>query len=149
MSAWGSAATILSRRNGALACHAAALVIVLGLGLANRSREEVPAWNAAALGTPWDQLSPAAQAIFVSYMTLTGAGQISLALALGVVLAIPFRRGEAWAGRTIAGTGCLLSLLSAYALLTVQRKTGVALPWYNPLIGFALFVAGYLLAPRR
>lgn len=139
----------MTRRNGATACHALALLIVLGLGLANISRESLPSWYAAALGAPWEQLSPAAQSIFVGYMTLTGSGQILLAVTLGIVLSIPFRRDEIWASRTIAGVGCLLSLLSAYAIMMVQQKTGVALPWYNPLIGFALFTGGYLLAPRK
>jgi hypothetical protein len=139
----------MTRRNWATVCHAVALLIVLGLGLTNLARDVLPAWYATARGMPWEQLPPAAQSIFVSYMKLTGGGQISVTLALGVLLLIPFRRDEAWAARTIAGVGCLLALLSAYAILTVQQKTGVALPWYSPLTGFVLFAAGYLLSPRR
>jgi hypothetical protein len=144
-----SVTAVMTRRNWATVCHGAALVVVLGLGAANLSRDALPPWYLAALGAPWDQLSAAARAIFVSYMTLTGTGQIALGVTLAVVLAVPFRRGEAWAARTVAGAGCLLSLGSAWALLAVQQKTGVALPWYNPLVGFALFAAGYLLSPRR
>jgi hypothetical protein len=139
----------MTRRNWATVCYGLALLIVLGLGLANLSRDTLPSWYAAALGAPWDQVSPAAQSIFVSYMKLTGTGQVSLSLTLGMILLIPFRRDEAWAARTIAGVGCLLALLSTYAIFTVQQKTGVALPWYNPLAGFVLFVAGYLLSTRR
>lgn len=139
----------MTRRTLATACYGLALLIVLGLGLANLSRDTLPPWYATALGVPWDQLSQAAQSIIVSYMKLTGTYQVSVSLTLGIVLIIPFRREEAWAGRSIAGIGCLLALLSAYAIFTVQQKTGVALPWYNPLVGFVLFVAGYLLSTRR
>ncbi len=98
---------------------------------------------------PWDELSAGVKAIFVSYMKIAGASQIGVALALGIVLFGPFRRMESWANQTIACVGCVTAALSAYGIYTVQMKTGVPVPWYNPLASFVLFVTGYLLSPRR
>jgi hypothetical protein len=139
----------MTRRTWTIASYGLALLILLGLGVVNLGRDMLPSWYAAALGSPWEQLPPAVRSIILSYIKLTGAGQIGVSLALGMILAVPFRRGEVWSTRTIAAVGCLFSLLTTYAMLTVQQQTGVAMPWYNPLIGFALFVAGYLLSPRR
>lgn len=139
----------MSRLNWATGCHALALLIILAIGVVHSTRDILLPWSVSALGVPWDGLPAGVKAIFVSYMKLAGAGQIGVALALGIVLYGPFRRMDSWASQTIAGVGCVTAALSAYAIYTVQAKTGVAVPWYNPMASFVLFVAGYILSPRK
>ncbi len=139
----------MSRQNWATGCHALALLIILAIGVVHYTRDTLLPWYTSALGVPWDELSAGVKAIFVSYMKIAGASQIGVALALGIVLFGPFRRMESWANQTIACVGCVIAALSAYGIYTVQMKTGVPVPWYNPLASFVLFVTGYLLSPRR
>jgi hypothetical protein len=132
--------------NVATVCHALAILIIVGISALHLTRDSLLPWYEAALGAPWDQLPNGVRAILASYMKLAGASQLAAALALGIVLFGPFRRGEAWANRAILAVGCLATMLSAWAIYTVQANTGVAEPWYNPLASTALFIAGFVIA---
>ena len=74
---------------------------------------------------------------------------IGMVLAMGFILFVPYRRGEAWALWAIGTVAAIASLLVFYGLLTVELKTSVPQPWYNPLISIVLVTIGLLITPSR
>lgn len=137
----------MTRQNSAFACFALALLIILGIGIVHYTATEPLSWYRAALGVGWDQLTPGTRAVFVTYFKIAGTGQIGVSVALGIILFIPYRRGEAWARWTLLIVGGGASLLSSYGILTTELSTGASVPWYNPLASLVLIVAGFLLSP--
>ena len=136
----------MSRRNIALVCFVLALLVPLAAGVANYVSASPVPWTAAALSVPWDQVPPNFQSVLLGYMKLAGAGLIGTALALGFLVFIPFRQGEAWALWAIGTVATVASLLACYGFLSMQQETGAAQPWYNPLISLVLVAVGVVLA---
>ena len=106
-------------------------------------------WHHEALGVTWDQLSPEYQAVFLSILKSTGALLISFGFAVAVIVLVPFRRGEAWADWAILGLGVVTLPLIAYPLVLMQVTTEGSPPWFGPLIGLILIVAGFFLSTNR
>ena len=81
---------------------------------------------------------------------LSGINLIGFSLGLLVLVLVPFRRREGWAG---IGQ-CLVveipvALPAAYVLYNAASKTGAAFPWFGPLISLVLVIVGFLLSTNR
>jgi hypothetical protein len=139
----------MSRQNWATVCYSLALLIVLAIGIIHYTRDTLLPWFVPVLGVPWDQLPSGIKVLFVAYMRIAGAGQIGAAIALGIILFGPFRRGESWANWTLAAVGCVIAALTSYGIFKVQSATGTSQPWYNPLAALVLCIVGFALTPRR
>ena len=80
-----------------------------------------------------------------------GAGSIGVTLALLLMLAGPFRRGDGWARWAVPAVGITFTLLTAYAAYTIDLSTPASPPWLQTLGLAALYLAGGAIsfAPRK
>ena len=74
------------------------------------------------------------------------AGSIGVTVALFVLLAIPFRRGEAWAHWAVPLIGIVFTTLTAYAAYTIDVRTPAAPPWRLTLAVAATYLAGAIVS---
>lgn len=114
------------------AAFASYLLVVLGMlgtGITYLSTPRFLSYHAAAYGQSWNDVSAHLQLLYLAMVKAIGAPTLALALAIGVILFIPWRRHERWALWAVP----LLSLAWGVPMLAiamyVERMTGAATPW--------------------
>jgi hypothetical protein len=103
-------------------------------------------YHADALGTTWEALPPNHQGFLIGVIKAMGAGSIGVTLALIIVLAIPFRRGDSWARWAVPLIGAVFTALTAYAAFTIEMRTPASPPWRPTLALTMLYLAGALIS---
>ena len=68
--------------------------------------------------------------------------------ALLIMLAVPFRRGEAWAHWAVPLVGVVFTGLTAYAAYTIDSRTPASTPWRQTVALSALYLIGALISYR-
>ena len=130
-------------------CHLLFSIEPAAFGVTYLVRSEFMSYHAVAVGMPWSQLPPAQQALILALMRLSGGAYVALALAIVVLLLIPFRRGEVWARWTIGVIGSLGSAGALFGTLYVRAHTPSEPPWLV-VAGFALLnLIGLALSLER
>jgi hypothetical protein len=104
-------------------------------------------YHAAALGTAWVALEPAEQTLLLALMRVAGGGWVAVGITLAVLVAVPFRQGQAWAVWLIPLLGLVFYLPNLYATVRVTLDTPATAPWYGNLAGIVALLAGYALCP--
>jgi hypothetical protein len=99
-------------------------------------------YHLAALETSWEQIAPNYQALFWALVKAVGGGCLAAGLAMALLAAIPWRRGETWAMWALALVGfCSAGSLLA-AVLHVRTNTPGNPPLGLLVLGLALGMAG-------
>jgi ABC-type transport system involved in cytochrome c biogenesis permease component len=104
-------------------------------------------YHAAALGTAWAALEPAEQILILALMRVAGGGWVAVGVALAVLVAVPFRQGQAWTVWLLPLLGLVFYLPNLYATVRVTLDTPATAPWYGNLAGIVALLAGYALCP--
>ena len=99
-------------------------------------------YHATAIGKQWNELDHHLQILIISALNACGALLLGCTIAITVLLAIPFRRGELWASWAITGLGCFSLLSVIRAAVHVDLYTPANPPWPALLVIIALFIAG-------
>ena len=117
----------------------AAIATVL-IGLLYASRRTVMPYHLEALETSWDEIDAKYQ--FLLKALLNGGGFFGLAngLFMLVILLIPFRQGELWAGYAVGFIGLVGCLPLGFIVHAVEKNTAG-----NPPLGVMVFVNGLLI----
>jgi hypothetical protein len=100
-------------------------------------------YHEVAVGMPWSDVAPPLQILLLALIKGVGTGLICYSLLLGILLFIPFRRGENWARWTILLIGLLGSLLTLYVMSTVMLSTPASPPWFMIVIGIVELILGF------
>lgn len=103
-------------------------------------------YHAEALAVRWEELPQHHQGFLLGVLKGMGAGSIAVTLAILIMLAIPFRRGHAWARWAVPVVGITFTALTAYAALTIALRTGASTPWRQTLGLVALYATGALIS---
>lgn len=79
---------------------------------------------------------------------LRGAGMAGLmtGLSIGILLFIPFRRGETWSRWAITALGLVSLAPALYYTLRLNLSTGASTPWIPSLFLIVFLVLGFLLS---
>jgi hypothetical protein len=77
-----------------------------------------------------------------------------VALALIIMLLVPFRRGERWSRWAVPAVGVVFPALTAYAAFTIDVRTPASPPWRETCGLTALYLVGGVVSywasrPRR
>ena len=117
----------------------AAIATVL-IGLLYASRRTVMPYHLEALETSWDEIDAKYQ--FLLKALLNGGGFFGLAngLFMLVILLIPFRQGELWAGYAVGFIGLVGCLPLGFIVHAVKKNTAG-----NPPLGVMVLVNGLLI----
>ena len=118
----------------------AAIATIL-IGLLYASRRTIMPYHLDALETSWDEIDGKYQ--FLLKALLNGGGFFGLATGLFmlVILLIPFRQGELWAGYAVGLIGLIGCLPLGFIVHAVQKNTAG-----NPPLGVMIVVNGLLIA---
>lgn len=119
-------------------CYFSTVLGLVGFGLAYLVTNRFMPYHQAAVGKPWDAVEPAYQILVLALMRAAGAGFLSVALAMLVLLLVPFRRGEPWARWAIPFIGFSILVPLLIVVATVRMSTAA-----SPPVG--LLVCGLLL----
>ena len=102
-------------------------------------------YHSAAIGLPWEQVQPGVQFVILALMRVVGGSFIALAIALLMILNIPFRNGYRWAHYTVPVMGIFCAGASLYATLFIKIKTNANTPWLAAGIPVIIYVIGLIM----
>lgn len=136
------------RDRSAAVAHGVPTAALLLQGLLYLTTPTFMPYHGDALGTTWEALPPNYQVFLLGVIKVMGAGSFAVALALGVMLLVPFRRGEGWARWVVPLVGTTFTGLMAYAAYTIDARTAASTPWRLTLLLTASYLFGAALSYR-
>ena len=102
-------------------------------------------YHSTAIGMPWTEVEPGFQYVILALMKVVGGSFIALAIALLMILVVPFRKGERWSFYAVPIMGIFCAGASLYATLFIKLQTGAGTPWLAAGIPVVIYVAGIVL----
>ena len=127
-------------------CHLLVALGFLAVGLAYLLIPEWMPYHARAAGTSWASLDASMQVLLLAFLRGSGAAMLAGALAILVMLAIPYRRGERWARHAVAAVGLSATLPLLAVMLWLEHETGAAPPITAVVAAIALQCVGWGLS---
>jgi hypothetical protein len=124
--------------------YALATLASLLIGLLYASRSQIMPYHLEALETTWDGLGPSYQVLLKALLNGGGFYGIANGLFMLMLLLIPFRKGEAWAGYSIGLIGLAGAVPLTYIVYTVKTNTAGNPPLSVMVIVVGLMIAGLL-----
>lgn len=99
-------------------------------------------YHSDALGITWAEVGSELQVLLVALMQVGGAGWLTLALALILLLVWPFRSGYRWARLGIPALIILFYGPTLLATISVALHTPATPPWYGNVAALASALVG-------
>ena len=125
-------------------CYAAATTLTILIGLLYASRSKIMPYHNDALETTWDAIDSKYQFMLLALLNGGGYYGISTGLFMLVLLWIPFREGQVWAGYAIGIIGLIGALALGYIVYQVKTKTKGNPPFWVMVIVNLLLVVGLI-----
>jgi hypothetical protein len=132
----------------AFLCYGLVALLAVAFGLVYLTRSEFMPYHGDAVGMPWAELDPRLQTLLLALLRLAGGGFLAAGIALGILLLIPFRRGDPWVRWALPLVGLASALPTLLAVLLVQNRTPARPPIVFALLAVALIVIGAALSLR-
>ena len=123
-----------------------AALLSAAFGVVYLARPRFMPYHQEALGMPWDQVDPRLQSLVLGLMRTAGGGLVASAVAIAIMLCIPFRAGEAWPRFSIPIVGFATAGPALYATVLVRRRTGARSPVPAAAAGVGLIVLGIVFS---
>ncbi len=127
-------------------CHLLAMLMIGIAGLVYLFRSQFMPYHAIAVGRTWGEVDTAFQILLLALIRVVGGAWIATALAMGILLFIPFRQGMRWARWAVPAIGLVAGLPALYVTLCVTLTTPATPPWKTVVISIALLLAGFILS---
>jgi len=127
-------------------CHLLAIFLLGIFGLFYLFRTQFMPHHAIAVSKTWAEIDPAFQILLLALMRFIGGAWIATALAMGIVLFIPFRQGMRWARWAVPAMGLVVLLPAFYAMLSITLNTPATAPWKSAVLTIVMLVAGFVLS---
>lgn len=102
-------------------------------------------YHSTAIGLPWSEVAPGFQYVILVQMKVVGGSFIALAIALIMILAVPFRKGERWSLYTVPFMGIICAGAALYSTVFLKLKTGAGTPWRAAGIPVLIYVTGLVV----
>ena len=134
------------RMKAAFWCYLLALLPIGIFGTIYLLRSEFMPYHAIAVGKTWVEVDPSLQILLLALIRVVGGTWIATALAMGIILFIPFKQGMRWARWAIAAIGLVAESASLFVTLTVTLNTPATPPWKGALIIIVLLIVGLFLS---
>jgi hypothetical protein len=127
-------------------CHLLATLLIGIAGLIYLFRLQFMPYHAIAVGKTWVEVNSAFQILLLALIRVVGGAWIATALAMGILLFIPFRQGMRWARWSVPAIGLVAELPALYVTLSVTLNTPATPPWKAVVLSMVLLVAGFILS---
>jgi len=135
-----------TRMKVAFACYFLAGLLLIGFGVVYLFRQEFMPYHSAAVGLPWADVPPNFQILILALMKAVGGTSIAVALALYIVLLVPFREGARWALWAAPSLGLVQCAAAFYPMSYVALNTTASPPLWAPATGVLLIVVALVLS---
>ena len=130
----------------AFGCYLVLLLMLIPTGLRYTAASEPRPHHLQAMAVQWEDVQPGVQLMFLAALRTAGATGLVAVLSIGVILFIPFRRGERWA-RWATPALCIAAVIPVIATgFWVAAKTGASVPRVPLVICGFLALSGFLLS---
>lgn len=135
-----------SRNRIAFACHGLVALAFVLFGAVYALSPEIMPYHQEVIGKAWADLDVRLQNVLLAFLHTLGFASIGAGVMIGILLAIPFRRGERWARWTIPLVGLTVLGPMMFHAIDLALATGAATPWPVPPTAAALLLAGFFLS---
>lgn len=129
----------------AFGCYFTAVFAQAAAGAVYLLRQAFMPYHAVAAGMPWRDVPASLQVLILALMRIWGGASIILALALFILLFIPFREGQGWAFWAVPLLLLTNYAAMSYAMAQVDLNTSADPPWAFVLGGVFLTVTACVL----
>ena len=127
-------------------CYGFNVVGLFLFGLIYTFNGEFLPFHSDAIQASWESLSQATQVLYLGMMKTEGAGLLSSALAIGILLYIPFKKREKWSYWAMAAIGIVEHVPGLIGAYNTSQATPASSPWQLSLLGIVLLIAGLILS---
>jgi hypothetical protein len=130
----------------AFLCHTINALAMMVIGSVYVFGNEFMPFHSDVIQTNWEDLDKFQQVLYLGMMRTEGAGFLASALAIVILLLIPFKQGKVWSYWAIAAIGLVEYLPTLIATFNVSRITSASPPWPAILGGCLLLIIGLILS---
>ena len=130
----------------AFACYLVAIAGLGAWGFVFLLRTDFLPYHVVAVGMPWADVPPAFQVLVLTLYKLIGAAWIVVALALLVLLFVPFKQGARWARLAIPALVLVQGAGVMHAMAYITARSPANPPWKFTIAVMVLTLAGYLFS---
>ena len=130
----------------AFLCYLLVAIVFLATGVSFVFATEFFPFHSDVIETAWQDLGKSEQTLYLGMMRTEGAGFLAAAMAIALLLFIPFRRREAWSYWAMTAIGITEWLPTFLANLHVANTTPASPPWQLALGGMIVLVVGLVLS---
>ncbi len=118
---------------------------MFGVGVRYVASTQPMPYHRQVMDVAWTDLTPRCRLLLMTLMKGTGMVGISAAVSLAVLLAIPFRRREAWSRWAILGIGATVLVPMLLGAIHLRIETGASTPWWASGVLLAILCLGFVL----
>ena len=123
------------------------VAITFGMGIRFLTASEYFAYHADASGVAWSAVDPGLQVVFLAVFKVGGAGFLTVALCLLVMVVFPFmRRDRPWSIYAIPACGALFWSIVLATTVYVTRTTPATAPWSGSLSNVVMIAVAFALS---
>jgi hypothetical protein len=137
---------VTRKRTLAFVAFVVADVAIFAAGVAYATATRALSYHEQALGSPWEQLPLRVQELYLIMLKVVAAPTLLVAVALLLLLLIPWRRGERWALVAVPAIALGYALPMLAITLHVRATTGAETPALALAIGSAVVLAAAVLS---
>ena len=130
----------------ALALNWLVVAVLFGVGVQYLIATEIMPHHLRILDVAWTDLTPRTRALMLTLMKGTGMVAICTAVFLAVLLAVPFRGGQAWSRWAILLVGATALVPTLIGAVRVHAATGASSAWWPHLVLLAALGLAFWLS---
>lgn len=134
----------------AVLLYSIVVLITAGAGLQFMTATQYFDYHAKASGLDWYSLNPDLQMLILAGFKVTGAGFLTVALSLSLIIIFSFtKHAESWSGVAIPLVGLVFWSVVLSTTLMVFSATGAAAPWGYSLFCVMALLVGLFISQRE
>jgi len=134
----------------AVLLYSIVVLITAGAGMQFMTATKYFDYHAQASGVDWFALNPDMQMLILAGFKVVGAGFLTVALNLALMIIFSFiRPGESWSGVAIPLVGLVFWSVVLSTTLMVFMATGAESPWAPSLFCVVALLVGLLISHRE
>lgn len=127
-------------------CYFTAIFAQASAGAVYLFRSEFMPYHAVAVGMPWFDVPAPFKVLILALIRIWGGASLTIALALFILLFIPFRQGRVWARRAIPILLLATYAGMSYAMGHVALNSPAEPPWAFVIGGVFLTLVSAMLS---
>ncbi len=132
-------------------CYGLVALGSMVIGVRYLLADQIMSYHLQALGTSWEAMAAGPRIMTLSFMKAGGLGFFITGLAVAILLAMPFRRGEAWSRWALGAITIVDSAVMTALIYNIQANTAANPPLMPTaltlLVSLAAFAVSFGVRP--